>query len=113
MGFKKIMKRKLVGQNDKKNIRKNFGRYFLFLVAGILSVSSVLMTLEVATSGTEVAGLRRKEAELSLEKRNLENILAKSDSIGDLEERSNEIGYSRPADIIYITGSKETAAILP
>lgn len=102
-----------LNKKDKNVVKKDFKKYILFTVLGVLAMSSVFMTVETATSSVEVASLKQKEDTLSLEKRNLENTLAKSLSMSDLEEKSTEMGYTKPANMVYITGSKETAAKLP
>lgn len=104
---------KLNNKNKKSEVKKDYRKHILFTVGGILAISSIFMTVESATSSVEVSSLRQKEVELSLEKRNLENSLAKSLSISDLEEKGNELGYTVPSNMIYISGSKETAARLP
>ncbi len=88
-------------------------KYILFTVAGVLAVSSIFMTVETATSGVEVSSLRQKERELSMEKRNLENTLVKSLSVNGLEEKSSELGYTRPSKMVYVSQSQEAMAKLP
>jgi cell division protein FtsL len=106
------MKRISINKQNKET-KFSMTKYILFVVAGVLAISSVFMTVETATSSVEVTSLRQKENELSLEKRNLENRLAKSLSINDLEEKSGQMGYGKPVNMVYVTGSKETAAKLP
>lgn len=88
-------------------------KYILFTAAGILAVSSIFMTVESATSGVEVSSLRQKELELSMEKRNLETVLVKSLSISDLEQKGSEMGYTKPSQMVYVSGEGEAMAKLP
>lgn len=99
---------------QKTNSRKiSFTKLLVIAVMGVLAISSVFMTVETATSGVEVAKLREKENELTLEKRNLEDSLVKSLSMNDLQEKSNEMGYSKPTAMVYVTDTKEAFAKLP
>lgn len=83
------------------------------MATGILAASSIAMTVVAATSSVEVASLREKANQLSMEKRNMENTLAESLSISDLEEKSGEMGYARPANLVYIPETETVAANLP
>lgn len=104
----------LVKQNKVKKVEKrSVTKYILLTVVGALAISSVAMTVETASSGVEVAALREEESRLVSEKRNLENTLVKSLSMTDLEVRSGELGYAKPTDTVYISGSKENVAQLP
>ncbi len=96
-----------------KTEKRSIIKYVLLGFGGIFAISSVIMTVETASSGVEVASLREKQSELEAEKRNLENILVKSLSLSDLEEKSVQLGYVEPSDTIYVSGSKETVAQLP
>lgn len=104
----------LVKQNKtKKTEKRSITKYILLSVAGFLAASSIAMTVETASSGVEVAALREEESRLVSEKRNLENSLVKSLSMTDLETKSVELGYAKPADTVYLSGSKENVAQLP
>ncbi|MDM7920157.1 MAG: hypothetical protein QUS12_13465 [Methanosarcina sp.] len=101
------------GKKEQPVKRGGVGKYALFVAAGVLAVSSVLMTVETAGSGAEVASLRKEQTELSKEQRSLENTLARSLSMNDLEKKGTELGYAKPFEMIYISGSKESVAQLP
>lgn len=107
------MKRNCIFSSIKKE--KQFGarHIALFVVGGVLAVSSVFMTVVVATSSVEVASLREKEKILLAEKRNMENTLADSYSVSDLETKGGAMGYSKPSNLVYISGSEEVAINLP
>ena len=107
------MKRTNFDKNKNRITVHGIKKFILFTVAGILVASTVLMTVEVATSSLEISSLRDKSNGLSMEKRNLENILAKSLSVNDLEQKGGEMGYAKPATLVYISGSKEVAVKLP
>lgn len=104
----------LIKQNKIKNVeKKNFTKYILLTVAGVLAVSSIAMTVETASSGVEVAAIREEEARLVSEKRSLENSLVKSLSVRELETKSTQLGYAKPADTIFVSHEKDNVAQLP
>lgn len=104
----------LVKRNKiKKTEKKSFTKYILLTVVGVLAVSSIAMTVETASSGVEMAAIREEEGRLVSEKRNLENSLVRSLSMTDLEVKSTELGYAKPADTFYVSGPKENVAQLP
>lgn len=103
----------LIRQNKKPTVHRGITKYVLFVVAGVLAVSSIFMTVESATSGVEVSNLRQREIELAAERRNLENTLVRSLSMSDLEQKSSEMGYVKPANLVYVSDSKEAVAKLP
>lgn len=77
-----------------------------------MAISSVLMTVATATSGVEVAKLQKEEANLSDQKRYLENMLVKTLSMNELQEKSGSLGYTRPTNLVYVT-PPEAVAKLP
>lgn len=91
----------------------NYKRCIITGATGILAISSIFMTVVAATSSVEVASLREKEKILFQEKRNMENIIAESLSINDLEAKSSEMGYKEPANLVYIPETETVAANLP
>lgn len=107
------MRRNCIFNNSQKERRFSAKHLVLFIVGGVLAASSVLMTVVAATSSVEVASLREKEKALLAEKRSMENTLAGSFSVNDLELKSSSMGYSKPSNLVYISGSEEVAINLP
>lgn len=107
------MRRTIIYKETKRRASHGITKYVLFAVGGLLAISSILMTVETATSGVEVASLREKQSELSMEKRNLENTLVRSLSMSDLEQKGIEMGYVKPMNTVYVSESKEAVAKLP
>jgi len=89
----------------------NIKKFSLIGIAGILAISSIFMTVETATSGMEVSDLRNKEMVLASEKRTLEDTLAKSLSVNSLEEKSTEMGYGKPLEMVYVSEPKSVAKL--
>ncbi len=83
----------------------------LILSIVLFVVSSVFLTIESVTSGAEIASLEKKETALLNQKRQLEEDLVKAISVSDLEEKSEELGYKKPSNVVYL-GEGDTVASL-
>lgn len=90
---------------------KKIRSYVLVGVCGILAVSSVLMTIETATSGMEIAKLEETESILVAQKSELEAKLVKSLSLGELAEQSEGLGFVKASDLVYLTLDEPVAKL--
>jgi len=86
-------------------------KYILIGVCGILAASSILMTLEAATSGVEVSNLRNQEVALSSQKTYLEDTLVKSLSMSSLQQESSTLGFVKPSTLVYVTPIQPVAEL--
>jgi len=91
---------------------KNSRKYILIVLLGALAASSVLMTVVNATSGAEVSNLQKEEAQLSDNKRYLEDALIKTLSMNELQVKSAGLGYVKPVNLVYVA-PPEAVAKLP
>jgi hypothetical protein len=87
-------------------------KYILISICGILAVSSVLMTVETATSGVEIADLQEQELQLSSKNRYLEDNLVRMLSINELQQKSEGMGYLKPETLVFVAPA-QTVAKLP
>ena len=87
-------------------------KYILIGLFGVLAISSVIMTVVSATSGAEISKLQKEEAKLTDDKRYLENMLVKTLSMNQLQEKSGSLGFGKPVNLIYVT-QPEAVAKLP
>lgn len=95
------MTRKIQGKHiNKKGSLKN---YILMSICGVLVILSVAMTVETATSGLEIASFEKTEGSLIDTKRDLEETLVKTLSSRELRQKSEELGFTKPEDLVYIT----------
>lgn len=78
---------------------------------GVLAVSSIILTIETATSGMEMAKLEKTEKELLREQKDLEESLVKSMSLGELQEKSTELGFTKASELVYITPGDSVAKL--
>lgn len=85
----------------------------LITIVGVLAVSSIFLTIETATTGVEISKLEKTESQLLAKKRDLEGSLVKTLSATQLQEKSTELGFIKPAELVYVTDLKPVAAKLP
>lgn len=85
------------------NIKGSFKKYILVGICGILAISSVAMTVETSTSGLEIASFEKTEVDLVDTKRDLEETLVRALSSRELQQKSEELGFEKPANLVYIT----------
>lgn len=87
-------------------------KYIFISLLSVLAVSSVFMTVTVATSGAEVSKLQKEEVALSDQKRLLKGALVRTLSTNQLQEKGAGLGYEKPVNIVYVA-PPEAVAKLP
>ncbi len=97
--------------NTRKRIKRftNLKAYGLWVVVGILLVSSVILTIDTATSGAEIAKLEKIQAALLLENSTLTDLLVKSSSLNTVDGKAKELGFTQPDKIIYLSPKEAVA----
>lgn len=110
--YKKAVKRKKVFEKKKTNILGIKIPIYLTPVLIAFGIFTVYLTIEAATSGAKLAELERKAVELSSENQRLSGDLVRSSSLKDLGEKAEEMGFSKPQEVVYIS-EKEAVAKLP
>ena len=78
----------------------------------IFALSAVLLTVETVSSGAEIANLEKTAKNLASQKRELEESFVKTISMGDLQEKSTEMGFVKAENLMYLSG-REPVAKLP
>lgn len=91
--------------------KTNFKTYILLGVGAILALSSIFMTIETATSSVEVSKLQGDERTVLAQKRELEETLVKSLSMGQLQEESLKLGFIQPATLVYVVPTEPVAKL--
>ena len=86
-------------------------KYILIGLTGILAVLSVALAIETSTSGAVVAHLEAEQKQLLTEKRDFEESLVKTLSVGKLQEESLDAGFIKPINLVYITTSQAVAKL--
>ncbi|QQG41158.1 MAG: hypothetical protein HYV90_03190 [Candidatus Woesebacteria bacterium] len=95
-----MIKKIQVKNTNKKGNLKN---YILISICGVLAILSVAMTVETATSGLEIASFEKTEGSLIDTRRDLEETLVKTLSSRELQQKSEELGFTNPENLVYIT----------
>lgn len=92
-------------------MKRKITSYIFLGTIVILAVSSVVMTIETATSSMEMSKLEGKESELLKQKKELEEMLVRSMSLGELHEKSAELGFTKSKELVYITPAESVAKL--
>lgn len=92
---------------------KRYGvkKVVLTFLAIVVLGGFTFITIETATSGAELSVLERKEAILSEENRELKDTIVKDSSLVEMDEKSQDLGFTKPSQIIYINGKEEFAKL--
>lgn len=101
--------------NIKKAERSSVGKlkiYILGGICGVLAIVSIFLTIEVATSGVEVAKLEKTESVLDQQHRSFEESLVKNLSNSELLAKSEDLGFVKPTNLVYVSEAP-TVAQLP
>lgn len=85
--------------------------YILLGICGFLAVLSVVVTIGSATSGAQISNFQKKESVLSDQKRELEGELVKTLSVSQLQVKSSEMGFSKPAELVYLSEAAPVAKL--
>lgn len=83
---------------------------FVFLIV-LFAVTSVFYTIEAVTSGVEVASLEKMNNGLIRQKSSLEDSFVKTLSLNNLQEKSIELGFTKPVSTIYVAGGESVTAL--
>lgn len=114
----------MTGRNYKRIKRKNKSKKKKTEVLGIkvplymlpvliaFGIATVYLTIEAATSGAKLAELERKASELARENQKLSSEIVRQSSLKDLGERAEEMGFTKPSEVVYIS-DEEAVAKLP
>lgn len=86
-------------------------KILLMITVAVLAVSSIFLTIETATTGVEVARLEKTESTLIDQKRELEGTLVRTLSATKLQEKSVELGFIKPVDLVYVLTSPPVAKL--
>jgi len=96
-----------IKKENKYGLKKVLFTFFLILAVG----GFTYITIETATSGAELSALERKEAKLAQENREIKDSIVIDSSLTEMDEKSEELGFSKPSQIIYINGKEEFAKL--
>lgn len=87
-------------------------RILIYILAVSLVAASILMTVEMASSGAEFSFLESQETALRSENQRLGAELVSASSLSQFENTYESLGFVKPEKTIYIT-EEEAVAKLP
>jgi hypothetical protein len=85
---------------------------FLAAFLFVLFISTVFFAIETTVLGGRLAKLEIERSELAAKNTELSNQLVKSTSLNSIQEKTGDLGYTKPEQIIYIT-QEDVVARLP
>lgn len=96
-----------------KQIKTTKKRRFMpfWVIVGIFLVATVFFTIETATKGAELTRLTLEEKNLLEENRSLSSRLVQVSSLTNLEERAENMGFTKPTKVIYVLEEIQVAKV--
>lgn len=80
------------------------------ILAGIvLLVFGVYYIIESVSLGAQLAKTQREEYKLAEENRELSDSLIGTTSLSSFEKKTEEMGFVKPSDIVYLKGEAQVA----
>lgn len=99
-------------KNKNKSILATVKEYFVWILLAGFVVVNIFSTIETATTGAEIMNLEEKQETLIRENRTFSDQIVNQSSLMTIETKAQELGYSKPQNVIYIA-EKEVVAKLP
>ena len=84
----------------------------LFPILVIFVIATVFFAIEASTLGAHLAKLENEEVILIKKQQEYSNQLINSSSLSGMGEKAEQLGFSKPSEVIYIS-EKEAVAKLP
>ena len=88
-------------------------KYLIIAITAIFVVSSVFIAIEASASGAEMRQLEEEKSVLSRQKSELEQEMVKGMSSQEISQKSLELGFVKPTDLMYLNGdaNKDQASL--
>ena len=102
-----------MNKNKKVNKNINITSYVFLTILAIIIAGGVFATIEMVTSGAEVANLEKEEVKLIEKNRLLSQEFAKMSSLQSFEKMADSLGFIKPTEILYVVKPEGVAAKLP
>lgn len=81
------------------------------MICGGLTIFTIFVSIGTAVNGMEISALDKKESSLISKKKDLENELAKLDSIRSLTDKVSDMEFVKSSDIVYVNLVKPVAQV--
>lgn len=97
----------------RKTIKINFLKPAFWVVIFVMLAGNIFMTIDVATSGSEISSLENQVASLNLRNRELNAQVIKYSSVAGVDGESQGLGFDKPEKTVYLTPDHGFFAKLP
>ena len=94
-------------KNNVKKVSKKL--YFYVSVVAFVVFVTVVLAVQSATVGSELAYFEKQEKELVSKNAVLTDKLLRSQSLESFSTKAEELGFEKPTSIVYISGDTEIA----
>lgn len=85
--------------------------FLLWGVGIVLMALYTYLTVEMVTSGAILAKLEKDESALLQQNKEMQESIVRESSLNGFEKRSQELGFVKPAKILYINSQEEVAKL--
>jgi hypothetical protein len=92
---------------------KNSSKVSLSILGILLIAGTVLVTIDSVTKSAEINQLSQEEQQLSLTKKELAEKIVEASSLNNVGTKANELGYSKPQNIVYVGENEGVAVRIP
>ena len=83
----------------------------IWFITGLMVVGNVYVAIQASTSGARISQLEGEKEKTAQESQRLSSELIELNSLKGLEKNAEDLGFSKPATIIYITSDATVAKI--
>lgn len=94
-----------------KTIKSNKLPKIFWVVLALFAVGGIYLTISTANAGAKLAYLENLEADGVKENQRLKGELIGLNSLRNLEEKADELGFTRPSRLLYLTEDDAVAKI--
>lgn len=101
------MRKKIKIQEEKRNYTKI---YFIVIIFTII-LTNVVFAVSGVGMGDNLVDIENKEAVLSEDIGNLKEEVVNTTSLTKMEERTQELGFEKPASIVYLKREDSVASL--
>ncbi len=86
--------------------------YYIGIPVLVFGILTIFMAIEAASVGAKLTLLDQKASELVKENNDLSGRLVSSTSLLELSGRTEELGFTKPTNIVYITREDVVASLM-
>lgn len=77
----------------------------------VLVIANVIFTVSVSASGAELTNIEKTQNALFSKNQELRDKITNESSLSAIGEKANSLGFSKPENIVYVTGVEPVAKL--